>query len=235
MRKTIRLACIVILAFTAGWVTHRSVTADERSLRAALAGADNPKLDAVVPAVDWDKVPLRDALAGLGNVSSLNIVLMAKELEFAEIDLDHPIDLHLQNVLLRDVLDTVATRAGGVAKLGWRCEGDTVWFSTAREIASHTVMKVYDVGSLKERFLKEMALQPEPADTRFGADKATKSEEAVEHITTFIKTHATTDEWQDNGGTIASIWVFGNRLFITHNVDGHRQVAAALVRLEGRP
>ena len=100
------------------------------------------------PALDFDRVPLADALDYLRDATRQSIFVNWRALEVAGISKDHPVTLHTPparlDQSLRQLLDNVQSAHPG-ERLDFAEDGGVLTISTHDDLARNTTVRVYDV------------------------------------------------------------------------------------------
>ncbi len=137
-------------------------SAQTRGGAARPAGARPPvvMLATRVPALQFEEAPLRDVLDSLSQLLQINVVVRWEELQRAGVTRDKPVTVSLRNLRLDQALWVIMNEAAGPdVRLAYRADADVLLISTADDLESHMVVRVYDVQDLLFRPLEEASMQ----------------------------------------------------------------------------
>lgn len=192
--------------------------------------ADRDRMPAgVAREVNWDAVPLEDAVEFLRDATTLNISVNWKAIELAGIDRATPVTLHLRDVPVRKLIDFMLIEAGPGA-LDWYLADGIVRITTQAEADKQMVTRVYPVEELLvtvpdfegPKLNLERSGGGEGGGSSGGIvqgnsngqDEAKTRVERADDLVAMITSTVRPDVWRDNGGT-ASIRFYDGKLIVT--------------------
>jgi hypothetical protein len=203
-----------------------SATADERAAP-YLPPATRPdehvrgQLDQVIAGVSVTNAPLDQVLADLARASGVNVHVHWRALEAAGIAADMPVTLNLRQLPASRVLTHVLEEAGGGnVALRYRIEQGVVEVSTAEELSTYTVTRIYDVRDLIEDVLAR--------DRRLNGAGAKKTEEdAVNETVNMLREAVEPGTW--DGPPLAHH--FAGHLIVTRSPEVQDKLLGVLTAL----
>jgi len=217
-------------------VTDPSVVITVRDIDTA--AATDPRLDRVLPTVDFDRAKLTDVLRSLADRGGINAVADWATLGEDDVNVhpDTPVTLHLTNVRWSSALDAALLLADPHRKVAWNAQGDVVSVTLATaESAGPAVVRIYDVEPLLDQAARQRSRHPQ-VPTPFNAN--TTSDEPDEfsmgQIKAYLQGNVDPNGWKENGGDIGMISSFGSELIVSQTEQNQRRVAAALQLLVER-
>ncbi len=102
--------------------------------------------------INFDEAPLDEVMSWIGEVTKLNVMVKWQILEDLGIERDKPISIHARNLRLSQILWMIMSEAGGSdVKLAYRASGNLLVLSTAEDLGSEMIVRVYDVSDLLVR------------------------------------------------------------------------------------
>ena len=169
----------------------------------------------------FDDVPAREALARVGAVYALPLVIEWPSVELQGVDAQTPVTLTLPAGTRADwALSAILKQiGGGFAELGWADYRGAIVVGASELLDTYVETAVIDIRDLLLRAV--------------GGRGDGMREEMVERIVTLITTTVQTDAWEINGGTIGRISELDGKLVVTATPEMLRQVAALLETLRG--
>ena len=151
--------------------------------------------------VDFNDIPLAEALDQLSDKAGVDIVTDWRALEAAGVNRDAPVTLRLrQNVPAEHVLAWVLRTAGGES-IGFAIDRGVVLVSAQDQLDRMVVTRAYDLN---------------PHDAAAGSG-----------LEDLVRESISPNSWRQGGG-IGSVRVFNNRLFVTTTERNHRQIERLL-------
>jgi hypothetical protein len=106
-------------------------------------------LGACVPGAEYDDVALRDVLKEMSDAAGVNIVVRWNKLAIVGVEPTTPITLSLKNVRFAQLLKRVLEEAAGAeGDLAYQAADDMILISSAQDINSKMIVRVYDVRDL---------------------------------------------------------------------------------------
>ena len=212
----------------------------------AMAAANDPRLDRVLPAVDFDRARLADVFRSLAERGGINVVADWTALGDDDVNVRPftPVTLHLTNVRWSSALDAALLLADPHRKAAWNAHGDvvTVTLATAESVGP-VVVRLYDVGPLLDQAARERERQrpaTAPEGTTFGGNRsglpsfADPDGSSLDEIKSFLESDVDPNSWRDNGGDVGLIGAFGSELIVSQTEQNQQRVAAALQLLVAR-
>ena len=102
-------------------------------------------MEEVQQKVEFPGIPLEQVMAFVHDVISLNVSVDWPALETAGVNKETRVNLHLENVPLRTILDSILAQVGGVNPLEYAVKDDVLVISTQQKLV---VPRVYNVSDL---------------------------------------------------------------------------------------
>jgi len=212
------------------------------------AAATDPRLDRVLPTVDFDRAKLSDVLRSLADRGGINVVADWATLGEDDVNVhpDTPVTLHLTNVRWSSALDAALLLADPHRKVAWNAQGDVVSVTLATaESVGPVVVRLYDAEPLLEQADRERNRQPPTTAPGGGTFSGNQSglqtaiigdddPSVLDEIKSYLETTVDPNGWRDNGGDIGTISTFGAELIVSQTEQNQRRVAAALQLLVER-
>ncbi|HEX8913223.1 MAG TPA: hypothetical protein VF796_12760, partial [Humisphaera sp.] len=205
------------------------------------------KLAGQLKDVQFEKVPLAEAIESLRKQGDVNVYVNFKALEAAGIARDFPVfGVSVRNVTFAEALNLVLDAASApTAKLGFCVRGNVIYVSTGEDLSAVDVStRIYDIADLilTER-ARWRALNPPPTAPATqpaggvisGPNQPDPHEptaaEFAEGITALLMQSVAPDTWRDNGGMVGAMRELNGRLIVGQTADNHRRVEAVLAAL----
>jgi hypothetical protein len=202
---------------------------------AALGGAYLPttrpdpareKLERVVPRLEARQTRLDQVVASLAETTGANLFVHWAALEAAGVDAGTPITLDLRDVPGSVLLREVLVIAGGPnVRLSYTVYDNVVRISTADELSTWGVTRIYDVRDLIEAEVADRVRRPRDPQ------EPPAEEKAVDALVEVIQTVVDETSWRDAGGTTGAIRHFGGRLIVTQTRENHDEILNLLAAL----
>ncbi len=102
--------------------------------------------------INFDEAPLDQVMSWLAEITKLNVMVKWQVLEDNGIERDKPISIHAKNLRLSQILWMIMSEAGGTdVTLAYRASGNLLVLSTAKDLGSEMIVRVYDVSDLLVR------------------------------------------------------------------------------------
>jgi hypothetical protein len=203
--------------------------------------APNPKLDRILPAVDFDGIKLEQVLTDLMHQSDLNLVVLWTQINDDPVKKDVPVTMHLKNVSVATALDTVLSLGDPKHQLAWNEHGGVVTVATENSLdKSQLVVRMYDVKHILQANLHPVSPQllswsntgqnllPQQSQPY------TQEELQLDEIKKLITDNVSSESWKDNGGDVGSISSFGDLLIITQSEQAQQKIEAFLQLVDHR-
>jgi hypothetical protein len=262
IRTLIFLSLMMILcagaapwAETAARIRQQKAQAPSREVAAATTQKStvlDPRvaLSRRVARISYDNVALSDVIDAFRDMAGANIHVNWKALETIGVDKNAPVTIHLNNVSLRKVLQTVLKDLGGTENLVTYFVDDGVIEVTTREISDRQLItRVYPVGDLLMEVPNFAGPNVQLSNVGQGGggrggggggssmlsdsnsnDNSTQQQpktkqEAATDLVTLIKETVSPDVWRENGGT-ASAAFFNGHLVVTAPRSVHEQLGS---------
>lgn len=228
------------MVFALGGVAIGRSIAAPASTQSTVAKAEaDAGLDHVVKAVDFQDMPLRDAIASLQKQTDANIAVHWTTLDAVGIDPNATINLRLRDQPLRRVLEVMCTIMGGESvAVHFKAENGIIHISTENELPTPVVMRMYDVRDLLEDDHKlRLHLGLDATSTGGGGSGSGQQlfssssdpyAAAMSDLTTIVTDQVDPESWRDAGGSIGSIRDFDGRMIVTTTPAIHEKVAKLL-------
>ncbi len=170
------------------------------------------RLKETIREVDFDDIELEDVIQFLRDISGVSIHMKYSALNAAGITKATTVNVHLQEVTLEKVLRVVLEDVGAAAPLGYVVDGGVISIATDDDLATKTIVRVYDVRDLiltKSRSVGRQAL--------------------VDNLIDMFKVTVAPDSWQNvNEVGIAEM---GDQLVITQTGENHEKIVDLLAQL----
>jgi type II secretory pathway component GspD/PulD (secretin) len=121
---------------------------------------------------------------------------------------------------------------GGTVKLGYVVDDGVITISTAEDLASHVVTRVYEIRDL----ITEHPDAPAAGRAEAAPQPTTQPQaKLVEQVQQLIQETVEPQAWRDAGGTIASMRELSGQLIVTATPEMQRSIATLLHQIrEGR-
>ncbi|MCC6422766.1 MAG: hypothetical protein IT447_04755 [Phycisphaerales bacterium] len=105
-------------------------------------------LSIILPELRFEQTPMGEVYDFLRDVAGINLHVNWRALEEAGVSRDMPVNIHLNGVSVRKVLDLILAESGSADRLTWYVD-DGVVEVTTREVADRrTMMRVYPIDDL---------------------------------------------------------------------------------------
>lgn len=204
--------------------------------------------------INFDEAPLDEVMSWIGEVTKLNVMVKWQILEDLGIERDKPISIHAKNLRLSQILWMIMSEAGGSdVKLAYRASGNLLVLSTAEDLGSEMIVRVYDVSDLLVRIPRfrsapNIDIQQVGQNTGGGVGGGTTNifsgsssgtndddddqrggqgndvdEETMQKLIDLIQTTIEPDTWAVNGGE-GTIQSFGRQLIVRNNILVHQLI-----------
>jgi hypothetical protein len=245
MRRSLRIAVLVVAALAGGLVTGRSVVPPKTSVEVEVeSGLDRP-----IALLQADGMPLNKVIDALIEQSHANLVVSWHDLEAGGVDAQAPVKLRLENVKLRVVLARVLEQVGGgTVKLGYEVRDGVIDVSTEEALSRFTVTRMYDIRDIVDAVIQEHKRWPvttAPASPTSGggalfsgqphsllaSGSRNDGDQVIEDIVKLTTDTVRPDSWRDAGGTAGSIRSLGGHLIVTQTSTAHTEIARLLDQL----
>jgi hypothetical protein len=169
------------------------------------------QLERPLPAVNFEKVALTDAIDFLRDVSDVNLFVNWRALKAAGVDRQQPVSVRLRNVKFSKVLSLILNEAAGKeGLLAWHAADGVINISTAEELNKITAIKVYEVRDL---------LDP------------TKVDKKGEILMQMISEAVAPQSWVEAGGSAGTIKFMDGQLIIAQTAENHKAIGGLLAAL----
>ncbi len=200
----------------------------------------DPRLGRVLPAVDFDRVPLADAVARLAAAGDHLTVICAWDGLRPNVPLQAvPVTVHLRRATVGQAFDTTLAAAGQA--LGWiERDGVVTVCDKGAADASRAVTREYDVRPVLRRIAAGMGLFGPQAEENLnqcfpvpGVAPTLSVSLALDEVKNVIQQQVDPNSWKDNGGEVGSIGpsVIAGRLLICQTPAAHVAVERLLADL----
>ena len=187
--------------------------------------ANHTVLDRPVEEIRLDHCGLETSIEQLEAASKTKIEVNWKALEAAGIDRAAPVTIHLHQTTVRQALKAIANNAtGGLNRLSFKVDGDTIEVSTDEDLGHELVPEIYNIRPLIEQVRRRSSEFSIPSDPT--------QQEAVDTITKLLTDIVSPETWRDAGGTGGSIRELGGLLIVVQTPENHREIARLLTRLD---
>jgi hypothetical protein len=258
MRRSLRIAGMIVAVLAAGLVTGRSIVPPRTGSQIeADAGLERP-----IALLHADRAPLDKVIDSLVEQSHANLVVNWRELQGVGVDAQTPVKLRLQNVTLRvaleRVLEQVGQFGGGTARLGYEVRDGVIDVSSEEMLSRYTITRLYDIRDIVEAVVlehKHWRPPTTPASDGAGAGAGangsagggtlfssqpqtllstgtrTDADDVIDDIVKLVTDTIRADSWRENGGTAGSIRALGGHLIVTHTFTAHAEIARLLDQL----
>jgi hypothetical protein len=174
--------------------------------------------------IDYQSVPMQDALADLSKRAGITIHVDAEALEMIGVEPDTPVTVTRPDIPAARAIDLVAAALGdGIDTPVWTVRNGRIEFTSDEAMREKTETVVYDVRDLlksEATMLLDMG-QPyiiAPDDWRFLA---------------FIEESVDPDGWQDVGGDTGTALAVRQFLFVKNTTAAHREIQTLLAQMGG--
>jgi beta-lactamase regulating signal transducer with metallopeptidase domain len=195
-------------------------------------------LDRNMPEINFQAVPLGDAVDFLRDVTGANIFVNWKALEAAGVERNVTVTARVRDVkfskALKMMLDDVS--AGNV-RVGYEVDEGVIMISTEEDLARNVVTRVYDVRDLlisgDDAPPADFAgvEHPKPGATSQPATQPlSPRDDAVKRLTELILNTVAPDTWKPNGGNVGNFTELHGQLIVTQTPSAQ----SALERLLGQ-
>jgi hypothetical protein len=200
-------------------------------------------LNKVVEEVDWDEMPLEEALDWVTDQGPINVVVRWRALEDAGIDRDSPITLRLKGTTVGTVLSEVLEQVSDLEEVRFRGEGEILRISTRADLNRKMYLRTYNVTDLLlevRDFTDGPAIDIQQASGGGrggggqpvfsgsgggGGDREDEDqmEERLEDLIDVIKTSVEPLSWQESGGE-GTIVGMNHHIVVRNSLDVHVQL-----------
>ncbi|NIA08132.1 MAG: hypothetical protein GWP14_10955 [Actinobacteria bacterium] len=223
----------------------RTPASAETAVRSAGTG-----LGTLIRRIEYEEIPLGEALEDLRAKSGANIVANWQSLGNAGVEKTTPVNLKLYNVsagrVLKIILDNLST---GWAKVSYVVQENVVVIASAEDLARIIDTRVYDISHLMiETKDKRGGGEFEPGGSnrrsrqgrgnsgrrnsrgsRRARSTATElRSKKIEKIIALVRAAVPQDSWRENGGP-GSLTVVGTRLIVTQTVENQAKIGKSLL------
>jgi general secretion pathway protein D len=106
------------------------------------------KLKAIIQQLDFEKIPFKDVVEFIRNVSGCSIYVNWKALTLQGIDPSTEVTVHLTKVTVDKALATVLNDVGGTNPLQYILDEGVITISTREDLARRVTTRVYDIRHL---------------------------------------------------------------------------------------
>jgi hypothetical protein len=257
-RLTLRVALVVLAALAVAVYLWRPLLGDHVLGPPLPAPPPLPPAAArlyatPVPAVVFDRLPLRDAVDRLRAASSANVFVNWRALEAAGVGRDAPVTLRAGpgglGHVVRQLLDHVqqTTRSGG--RLGFTADEGVLTVSTDEDLAGNLSIRVYDVRDLVQldrgEALAATAVPPgwpapptgpprravPPVGDRHAVrPRAARPDERAAALAARVQESVDPASWRDAGGQTGSLRELKGHLVVTQSAPNQAAVAHLIER-----
>lgn len=204
-----------------------------------------PWLEARLPDVNLEDVPLEGVLEYLGNYAETNVVVRWSVLEGFSIRKETPISLKVKNLKLSQVLWLVLNQIGGTdVRLAYRATGNLLLISTADDLGREMIVKIYDVSDLLAHApdFTGPSVDVSRSETSHGSvftgqgnsasaeesqGRASRAETDVQRLIEMIQTVIAPDSWQKAGGR-GTIQGYGAKIAVLNTIEVHEKLGGYL-------
>lgn len=205
------------------------------------------RLDQKIGGMDFNQVPLKDALARLQKESGVPFVIHWGSMEGGGVKPDHPVDLHLPAMSLRLALRQLLFVAGRF-KLSFAVHDGLLIISSPDDLSTSAFVRVYDVRDLvvpRRPFIappsigdwqwQQVVPKVEP-DGILGERTVTyasigeqSQEESDNALMNMIKSHVAPDSWANTN--LFNITIRNGNLVVSQTYAVHHEIRDLLARL----
>lgn len=233
-----------VLKFPDEWpdVSVRDRTVAEENRDDPKNAAVRAQLDRVLPEINFDALPLTDAIDHFRDVTGVNIFINWKALEAAGVERNTPVSARMRDIRFRKalaiVLDTVAAPE---KPLGFNIDDGVITVSTADDLDRDSVVRVYDVRDLIAAVpdydpppANEPPAAPAPREpaaewAKIDADHArpVEQDEAVRRLTNLLRETVEPAAW----GKSANVRELQGQLIVTAPPRMHGPIVQVLEHL----
>jgi bla regulator protein BlaR1 len=155
-----------------------------------------------LPEINFQQIPLADAIDFLREVTGANIDVGWKAFEGAGLDRNEPVTLRVRNVTFEQVLRQLCRQmGGGHANAGFTVDGGVILISTVDDLAKSGRSRAYDVADLLT------AAGP--------GSKMPTTRPAREELVELVEANVAPDSWREKGGAVGTMREFNGRLIVT--------------------
>jgi hypothetical protein len=228
--RTLRLIALIVVVGLVGVLIGRSTAPRVSPAAMTRQRQIDAGLDRIVPAVNFNKTPLDQAIDFLRKQTQSNISVNWRALEAAGVDRKTPVTLRLSQVSLRSALrETAELAGGGTVRVGWYVGSDgIIRFTTEEQLATQAEMRIYDVRDLIRADFDLPARIS--ADPFFPAGSPTYLN-SMDRLILLLTETVEPVSWRDNGGVVGNIRAFAGRLIVVQSAAAHAQIAELLDQL----
>jgi hypothetical protein len=188
--------------------------ADGRGAAKDTADPKPPILERRLPELRFDQVGFSDVIDFLRDVTGANIFVNWKKIEAAGIDRNTPVSARMRDIPFQKALKSVLDNLSDKTKLGFVVDDDVITISTAEDLGTNVVTRVYDV-----RYLDNW---------RKNAAPATQPSDAKDPLVGMITGSIATASW----GKTGEIKDAGGQLVVTATEENHKAIANLLDNLK---
>lgn len=203
-----------------------------------------------LPSVRFDN-PLGDVVSFMETVTQQNFDIDWQSLELLSIDEQTPVQLSLNNVSAKTVLDRlVAKISDPLTPAGWAINDGIVQVASDEVLRQNTVLVIYDIRDLLIQVpdyndAPEIDLQsvlqssqgggggqsPFSGDGGNAEDEERDRQEQIDQVIDIIENNVDFEGWQSQGGTTGFIQEYNGNLVIRNTPKNHREISGLLSQL----
>ncbi|MEM9166074.1 MAG: hypothetical protein AAGB48_03520 [Planctomycetota bacterium] len=213
--------------------------------RRVLADLETQRL----PNVQFDN-PLGDVVGFLETVTQQNFDVDWQSLELLSIDEQTPVQLRLNNVSVKTVLDRLVEKVSDpLAPAGWAINDGIVQIASDEVLRRNTALVIYDIRDLLIEVpdyedAPEIDLQSvlqssqgggggqSPFDDAGGDDDEERDrQQRIDQVIDIIQNNVDFEGWQANGGDTGFIQELNGNLIIRNTPKNHREIQGLLSQL----
>jgi hypothetical protein len=238
--RSIRVSCLGCVIFVAGMLAGSRFAKAPKSIDPPRfsPGDAVAALSIVVPEVDLEATPFKDAVEMVRPLSPVPIVVHWDKLAAAGLDASLLVTFRARNVTLGRVLsELVNALKTALDHAAYAPAGDVILISTADDAEPRdAVVRSYDVRDLLRPSADPWAWDvrgfPGPrVGYQSGAMGGQPTPSLEYDLAMLIEQTVAPDSWRDTGGQFGSVRVFAGRLIVTQTWENHRQLAGLLAEL----
>jgi general secretion pathway protein D len=204
-----------------------------------------------LPSVRFDN-PLGDVVSFMETVTQQNFDIDWQSLELLSIDEQTPVQLSLNNVSAKTVLDRlVAKISDPLTPAGWAINDGIVQIASDEVLRQNTVLVIYDIRDLLIQVpdyddAPEIDLQsvlqssqggggggqsPFSGDGGNAEDEERDRQEQIDQVIDIIENNVDFEGWQSQGGSTGVIQEYNGNLVIRNTPQNHREISGLLSQL----
>jgi len=230
-----------------GPTTQHSETASARDVEAREEAAfvkpadakARAALDRNIPEINFQGVPLSDAVEFLRDVTSTNLFVNWKALEAAGIERNTVVTARLRDVKFAKALKTILNDAGGgTVKLNYEVDDGVITISTEEDLSRNVNTRVYDI--------RDLIVQPDDGPpTEFAGAETEKPgaasqpttqslsprDQATKSVIGLIQDTVAPDTWKEKGGVAGTIRELAGQLIVTQTPENQSAIELLLNQL----